>query len=42
LIAGGKCPTMGNTTDMLIVHVARARAAKTWETYVPPEEDEIA
>jgi len=26
---------------LLIVHVGRVRAAHTWETYVPPEEDEI-
>ena len=26
---------------LLIVHVVRVRAAKTWETYVPPEEEEM-
>ncbi len=26
---------------LLIVHVVLVRAAKTWETYVPPEEEEI-
>jgi len=26
---------------LLIVHVWQVRAAKTWETYVPPEEEEI-
>ena len=26
---------------LLIVHVVRVRAAKTWETAVPPEEEEM-
>lgn len=26
---------------LLIFHVVRVRAAKTWETYIPPEEEEI-
>lgn len=26
---------------LVIVHVGRVRAAKTWETYIPPEEEEI-
>jgi len=26
---------------LLIVHVVRVRAAKTWETYVPPEQEEM-
>jgi len=26
---------------LLIVHVARVRAARTWETYIPPQEEEI-
>ena len=26
---------------LLVVHVAQVRRAKTWETYVPPEQEEI-
>jgi len=26
---------------LLVIHVAQVRRAKTWETYVPPEEEEI-
>jgi len=26
---------------LLVIHVAQVRAAKTWETYVPPEQEEI-
>lgn len=26
---------------LLVIHVAQVRAAKTWETYIPPEEEEI-